>query len=60
MPVLVNDPDIAERLKAEREASGAHHHDEVWEGIYVMPPLPNDEHQEIAGGIYAIFQHVLG
>ena len=29
-------------------ARGADHFDEVWEGVYVMAPAPNDEHQDIA------------
>lgn len=60
MPILVNDPDIAERIRAEREAAGADGYDEVWEGVYVVPLMPNDEHQDVAGGFYAVFKEVLG
>jgi Uma2 family endonuclease len=47
MPMLVSDPIVETRLKAEREASGADRWDEVWEGTYMMAPLPNNEHQEL-------------
>ncbi len=45
MTVLINDPDLARRFRAEREASDASHHDEVWDGVYVVSPNPNNIHQ---------------
>ena len=33
MTLMVLDPDLADRLKAERQASGGDRYDEVWEGI---------------------------
>jgi Uma2 family endonuclease len=45
--VLVCDPDVQERVKAERQLTGADRWDEVWEGTYVMNPLPNTEHQHL-------------
>ena len=47
MDTLIVDPHVSERLIEERRARGADHFDEVWEGVYVMAPAPNDEHQEI-------------
>ena len=29
-----------------RRAWGSDHHDEVWQGVYFLAPLPNNEHQE--------------
>lgn len=60
MAVLVHNPNLERDLKAEREASGADRWDEVWDGVYVMPPLPNDEHQQLVIGIAAIYQDVVG
>src|SRR5688572_7056124 len=60
MAVLVTDPDLEERLIAERQASGGDRFDEVWEGTYVMAPLANDEHQAIQLGLASIFQTVVG
>jgi Uma2 family endonuclease len=47
MDTLVLDPHQSHRLQAERHAHGLDRFDEVWEGVYVMAPAPNDEHQEI-------------
>jgi Uma2 family endonuclease len=45
--VLILDPYLARDFVAAREASGSDRFDEVWEGRVVVPPMPNDEHQEI-------------
>ena len=60
MPVLVRDPVLAERMKRERVVSGADRYDEVWEGVYVMPPMPTNEHQQIVGRFKGILQTVIG
>jgi Uma2 family endonuclease len=57
MATLVLDPEVEERIKAERETSGAHRYDEVWEGVYMMAPLANDEHQDLQtqlGGVLLV------
>jgi Uma2 family endonuclease len=59
MAVLVTDPSLEERLIAERQASGGDRFDEVWEGTYVMAPLPNDQHQDIQTSLATIFQTVI-
>ncbi len=51
MSVVVHDPNIADRLIAERRASGADRYDEVWEGVYMMAPMPDMEHQEFVGAL---------
>ena len=38
-----------EELIERRIDSGADRYDEVWGGVYVVSPLPNDEHQDIVG-----------
>ena len=60
MAMLVTDPYTEERLKAEREASGADRYDEVWDGVYLMTPLPNNEHQRIVLRLSQILQTTLG
>lgn len=60
MATLITDPRLEERLIEERRAAGADHHDEVWEGIYVMAPLPNNEHQELVGRLVSILDFVIG
>jgi Uma2 family endonuclease len=49
--VMVTDPEWAEEIASQREPSDADKWNEVWEGVLVMPTLPNDEHQEIQNRI---------
>ena len=60
MALVVLDPSVEEQLKAEREASGADRYDEVWEGVYMMAPLANNEHQDIQLGLAAAIKIALG
>ena len=60
MAVLVTDRNVEDRLRAEREASGADRYDEVWDGVYVMPPMPNDEHQQLVMRMGSILQELVG
>src|SRR6056297_3761329 len=59
MATLVLDSYVEDRLQEQRRLSGADRFDEVWEGIYVMSPLANNEHQALASRLSAIFQVVL-
>ena len=47
MEVLIKDRDTAEKIQADRKERGIDKWDEVWDGVYIVPSLPNDEHQEI-------------
>jgi Uma2 family endonuclease len=49
MEMMVLDPEMQEHLIAQRQAWGGDRFDEVWEGVYMMAPLPNNEHQDIQG-----------
>ena len=60
MVTLITDPRLEGRLKAERHAWGGDRYDEVWEGTYVMSPLPNIEHQEIVSRLVRILGDVVG
>jgi len=59
MAMLVADPRMEDRLKAERKASGADRYDEVWEGVYMMTPMPNNEHQEMVLGLALALQEII-
>jgi Uma2 family endonuclease len=48
MLTLVTDPTISHRLIEQRRDAGIDLFDEIWEGVYVMTPAPNDEHQQLA------------
>ena len=47
MATLVIDPGLERALLERRRASRGDRWDEVWDGVYVMAPLPNMEHQEL-------------
>src|SRR3954467_7336334 len=60
MATLIKNPELEERLRAERRTSGADRWDEVWEGVYVMAPLPNDEHQFLQSRLNTILDNTIG
>ena len=59
MTMLIHEAHLEEQLIAERRATGADRFDEVWEGVYVMAPFPNDEHQELVVGLSSVLQVLL-
>jgi Uma2 family endonuclease len=60
MKLIVTDPHEKKRILAQRRAWGADRFDEVWDGVYVMSPLANDEHQEISGLLFGVILTVIG
>jgi Uma2 family endonuclease len=60
MAVLITDPDLASRLICERQRRDGDRFDEVWEGLYVIAPLPNDDHQDIQANFVAAIKEILG
>jgi Uma2 family endonuclease len=59
MAALIQDFDLSRQLIAERRRSGHDRFDEVWEGVYVMNPLPNNEHQQLVGALTYLFSSVI-
>jgi Uma2 family endonuclease len=47
MTVVIQDQDTAKSFVAERKRLGLDRWDEVWDGVLVVPPLPNNEHQQL-------------
>ncbi len=60
MPMLVLDASEERSIRAHRRKSGADRWDEVWDGVYMVMPLPNDEHQEIVAEFVITFRGALG
>lgn len=60
MAMMINDASIERQLIASREATGADRYDEVWEGTYMMAPMPNTEHQQIVARMVSIFEELVG
>jgi len=53
MPTMILDPDLEEKLRAQRAAWGGDRYDEVWEGVYMMMALPKNEHQRFVARLTA-------
>jgi Uma2 family endonuclease len=58
--VLILDPKLARDLIVDRRTKGIDNHDEVWEGIYVMPPMASNPHQQLVGSLCFILREVIG
>ena len=59
MGLLITDPELAKQIIAEREATDGRAHDEVWNGLYVMSPLPNMLHQLLVNRLERAFASVV-
>ena len=55
MDLLILDPDVNAALIRQRRRAGLDRFDEVWDGVYVMSPLADDEHQELVGNLTSCF-----
>jgi Uma2 family endonuclease len=60
MATLITDPQLEQRVHRERRASGVDRYDEVWDGVYLMTPMPNDQHQEIVSRLVSILEDLIG
>ena len=60
MPTLLLDEDLADSLRRQRQECGGDRWDEVWDGVYVMSPLPNNQHQTIGFKLAAAMDSVIG
>ena len=47
MVMLILDREAQIELIRDRRASGADHRDEVWNGVYIVPPKADNDHQTI-------------
>jgi Uma2 family endonuclease len=48
MASLILDEYLEDEIKRRRAQTGADRYDEVWDGVYVMSPIANNEHQYLA------------
>lgn len=60
MATVILDRNLAQGLIAERKRFGHDRFDEVWEGVYMMAPAPNDEHSLIVMRLSHFFDDVIG
>lgn len=59
MVALILDSLAEDQLIHERQANGADRYDEVWDGVYVMSPIANNQHQWLASRITTIIGNVI-
>lgn len=59
MPVLIFDPILEQRIRAERDDPNVNRRDEVWEGVLVVPPQANNEHQRMVTDVAYAFASVV-
>ena len=59
MALVVLDRDQQNELIRQRRESGADHHDEVWDGVYVMSPNADNEHFDLAGDFLFVVKSAL-
>lgn len=59
MAMLVLDRSFEDQIRAEREAQGVDKYDEVWDGVYVMSRLADDEHQDLVGEFDSLLRAVI-
>ena len=53
--LVIGDQMKGRQLIEERKALGIDRHDEVWDGVYVMPSTPSLEHQDLVHDLDTIF-----
>jgi Uma2 family endonuclease len=49
MAAIILDRELEKAIIRKRQETGADRYDEVWDGVYVMSPIANNEHQFIGG-----------
>jgi len=59
MKMIIHDPVLEARIIRDRQERRIDRHDEVWEGVYVMSPLANNEHQQIVSSFDRCFGAVI-
>lgn len=57
--LLIQDETLSNELIKQRRSLGHDRYDEVWDGVYVMSPHANNEHQGLAIKIAGIIQSVI-
>jgi Uma2 family endonuclease len=59
MALVSLEPSELKRLVRQRRVTGADRFDEVWDGVYVMAPLADNEHQSLGLNLAIAFKDAL-
>lgn len=54
MTAMILDRDLEQDLRRRRKEDGTDRWDEIWDGVYVMAAMPNDQHQGLVGRLTTI------
>jgi hypothetical protein len=57
--VLILDPELVREFIQDRRERGIDQYDEVWEGVYIVPPLANLPHQELIAALIMILFNII-
>ncbi len=57
--VRILDPEFARAYIQTRQEQGIDQCDEVWEGVYIVPPLANNRHQSLVAALCGILFNVI-
>lgn len=57
--LLILDPELIREFIQERRDQGTDRYDEVWEGVYIVPPLATNAHQGLTVALAAIAYNVI-
>ncbi|MBA3313459.1 MAG: Uma2 family endonuclease [Planctomycetota bacterium] len=60
MTTVVEDKDLERQLRRHRKRTGADRYDEVWDGVYVMAAMPNNDHQRLVNKLAFALETVVG
>lgn len=60
MTTVVEDKDLERQLRRHRKRTGADRYDEVWDGVYVMAAMPNNDHQRLVNKLAFALEAVIG
>ncbi|MCY2965522.1 MAG: Uma2 family endonuclease [Planctomycetota bacterium] len=59
MPTIIQEHLSEEPVECLRSISGADRYDEVWEGVRIVTPMPNHEHQVLVGRLTRILDEIV-
>jgi Uma2 family endonuclease len=57
--VRILEPSLSRELIRRRQELGLDKYDEMWDGVYVMPPLANNPHQTLVSLLLSVLQAVV-
>ncbi|MBA4190109.1 MAG: hypothetical protein C0467_19160 [Planctomycetaceae bacterium] len=59
MAVVIYDPELEREVRAARDKKLPNNRDEVWDGVRIMAPMPNNEHQRLVTALAYAFASVV-